>query len=111
MKYKLPDKKTNPEFDYILVTGDCFNEYYLFRAEEFEEAYEQLKIEYAKGNRLALLCDKDFNTISREWRAKPVFRRYHNKVIYDAFQEVMLHLKWYCDAGEWKNPREEWIKD
>ena len=110
MKYNLADKTTKPEFDYILLSGEYYTEYYLYRANEFEEAYDQLKTEFAKGRHLAILCDLDFDTRSREWRAQPLFRRSrcNDKVFYDPYQKTMLHLKWYCDAGEWKNQRKKW---
>lgn len=110
MKYKLANKITKPDFDYILLSGAYYNEYYLYRANEFEEAYDQLKAEFAKGRYLAVLCDLNFNTKSREWKAQPLFRcsQHKDKVFYDPYQQTMLHLKWYCDAGEWLNPREKW---
>ena len=82
----------------------------VYRAEEFEEAYNQLKAEFAKGRYLALLCDLDFHNTTREWRAHPIFRCAYgeDKVVFDPYQETMLHLKWYCDAGSWQNPRENW---
>lgn len=111
-KYNLIDKTTEPEFDYILLSGECWTKYYLYRADEFEKAYEQLKVEFSKGYDLAVLCELKFNTKSREWRAQPLFRstmkKNGNKVFYDPYQKTMLHLKWYCDAGEWLNPRDEW---
>lgn len=109
-KYRLADKTTKPEFDYMLLSGSYYNEYYLYRANEFEEAYNQLKAEFAKGRYLAVLCDLNFHNNSREWRAQPLFRcsRGKDKVFYDPYQATMLHLKWYCDAGDWKNPRENW---
>lgn len=110
MKYNLADKTTKPDFDYILLSGAYYNKYYLYCADEFEQAYDQLKAEFAKGRHLAVLCDLDFNTQSREWRAHPLFRSssIDDKVFYDPYQKTMLHLKWYCDVGEWQNPREKW---
>ena len=110
-KYNLPDKTTKPEFDYIVLSGSYWTEYYLYRADEFEDAYNQLKSEFAKGFDLAVLCDLNFNTHSREWRAQPLFRsmqKSKTEVFYDPYQKTMLHLKWYCDAGEWMNPRNKW---
>lgn len=109
-KYFLVDRMTKPSFDYILLSGEYYNKYYLYRANEFEQAYDQLKAEFAKGIHLAVLCDLDFNTRTREWRAHPLFRcsRRDERVFYDPYQQIMLHIKWYCDVGEWLNPREKW---
>lgn len=110
-KYVLPDRTTKPHFDYILLSGRYWTKYYLYKANEFEQAYNQLKIEFSKGYDLAVLCELNFNTKSREWRAQPLFRSTHKKkaeVFYDPYQDTMLHLKWYCDAGEWLNPRDNW---
>ena len=79
MKYNLADKTTRPDFDYILLSGSYWTKYYLYRADEFEEAYNQLKSEFAKGFHLAVLCEPNFNTNSREWRAQPLFRSTHKK--------------------------------
>ena len=110
-KYNLIDKTTRPEFDYILLSGNYWTKYYLYRSDEFEDAYNQLKSEFAKGFKLAVLCEPSFNTNSREWRAHPLFKSTHKKkteVFYDPYLQTMLHLKWYCDAGEWLNPRDSW---
>lgn len=110
MKYFLADKKEHPEFEYILLTGEDYTKYFLYRADEFDDAYNQLRNEISEGRHIAVLCGLDFNTKTREWRAQPLFRRSRgsNKITYDPYQSVMLHIKWYCDAGKWENPRENW---
>ena len=109
-KYVLIDKTTQPEFEYILLTGEYYTEYYLYRSDEFEEAYKQLQTEISNDRHLAVLCGLHFNTAKRDWRAQPLFKcaSGKKKIIYDPYQNTMLHLKWYCDAGKWKNPRERW---
>ena len=110
MKYCLTDKKEQPEFEYILLTGETYTKYFLYRADEFEDAYNQLRKEISNGRHIAVLCGLNFNTKSREWRAQPLFRcsKGSNRVVYDPYQNTMLHLKWYCDAGNWENPRDCW---
>ena len=111
MKYILETKTTRPKFDYILLSGRYWTKYYLYRADEFEDAYNQLKTEFSKGFDLAVLCELNFNNHSREWRAQPLFRSTYKKkceVYYDPYQTTMLHLKWYCDGGTWENPRDSW---
>ena len=53
-KYVLIDKTTQPEFEYILLTGEYYTEYYLYRSDEFEDAYCQLKKEISDGRHTAV---------------------------------------------------------
>ena len=105
MKYNLFDKNTEPEFAYAVLTGSSYVDYYLFAENELEEAMLQLKKEGLAGFRTARIVVPFFSTGDRTWRFKTFMNLdFHNKVIFDDVPRVLLHVKFYTDAGQWLNP-------
>ena len=48
-------KSDCPNFAYMLLTGSCFNSYYLYQEDELEDAMQQLRIEHIKGHKIAYI--------------------------------------------------------
>ena len=106
IRYNLEDKQTKPPFEFVLLTGDipCLD-YYLYTEDQFENAIEQLKKEFAKGFEMARVCIVQFSNNDRTYRLKDFVRLdIDGKVCYDRYGETHLHIKFYIDSGEWKNP-------
>ena len=107
IRYPLKDKKEKPRFEYLVKTAVEF-EYWLF--EDFDSALNCAKSLFAKTDDIILIYDTYFNTRTREWYAKESFSiMYDGKVRYDKHGEVQLHLEFYINAGEWMNPRQDWL--
>ena len=106
-RYDLTDKTREPEFEYILLTGSNYVDYYLYNEDELEEAFDQLRAEAAKGYRTASLCRKHFSNYDHSWRAERLFKIdcNHKVVLNDDPQNVCLHLAFYINAGWWMNPK------
>lgn len=106
-RYDLIDKTQEPDFEYILLTGTSFVDYYLYNRDELEEAFDQLRAEAAKGFRTAHICKKHFSTRDRTWRVKRIFKLHcGNKVVFD--EDSLgdgLHIVFYVNAGQWMNPK------
>ena len=107
-RFDYSDKKKRPPFQYVVLTsasGDpaCLD-YYLFN--DFDKAYNQLKVEIAKGNDLAGLYTINFNTVDREYRLERSFYSNGNKIVFDDRPDIELHVAFYINAGTWLNPGE-----
>lgn len=112
MQYtKLKEKTDRPNFAYVvLIEGKLgvSEDYYLFKADEFEEAYDVLKVEAAKdGYSYSRICEIGFNNWDRTYFLKPIFKIWGGKVTYDKYDDPLLHVTWHMNAGEWLNPRED----
>lgn len=82
--------------------------YHLF--EDFDSALECAKKLHAKYNSRIDIYECDFNTRDRQFRAQNTFWiSYGGKVRYDKYGEISLHIEFYINAGEWMNPRQDWI--
>lgn len=107
---KLKEKTDQPNFAYVVLIEEkygCLEDYYLFKADEFENAYDVLKAEAAKDEySFSRICEIGFHNADRTYYLKPIFRIWHGKVIYDKYDEPLLHILWYIKAGRWLNPRE-----
>lgn len=105
-RFPYKDKKKKPPFQYVILTsidGDLsYIDYYLFN--NFDKAYNQLKVELSKGNDLAGLYTIDFNTIDREYRLARSFYGNHNGIVFDDRPDIELHVAFYINAGIWLNP-------
>ena len=107
-RFNLTDKKQNPPFEYILLTGRCYCDYYLYKESELEEAIIQLKAEFAKGFTTARICRKDFRNHDRTWGVEDFFSIDYctEKLKYEDCPDSGLHIVFYINAGEWLNPKE-----
>lgn len=113
-KFNLTDEEQQPPFAYVVLTDNSkskiladYLDYYLYRVDEFDKAYSQLKAEYARGRDLVGLYTVDFNTVDRTFRlAKSFYVNYQGKVIFDDTAMPDLHVVFYLRAGEWLNPED-----
>lgn len=108
---KLKERTDQPNFAYVVLIERKYGsleDYYLFKADEFENAYDVLKSEAAKDDgSLSRICEIGFNNSDRTYYLQPIFRIWHGKVIYDKYDEPLLHIMWYIKAGRWLNQRED----
>lgn len=112
MQYsKLKEKTDRPKFEYVLlIDKDCSvaEDYYLFHYNEFEQAYDILKTQASKDPyNMSTLCEIGFYNHNRTYYLKPIFRIWDGKIIYDKYQDPLLHVLWHMNAGEWLNPRDD----
>lgn len=105
VKYELKDKKTEPKFRYMVhVLGEF--DYYLYN--EFDKAYEKMKQLAREEKEIAEIMEPYFNTVTREWMTIVSFRASrHGKVEFLKAEPVGLHMKFWMDSGEWKNPKQD----
>ena len=87
-----------PGFQYMLLTGSCFNSYYVFQNDELEKALQQLRAEHAKGHQIAYLgivhlCPDG------TYRLKKYMRFENNQTVYDEYGRIGLHVQFYMEAG------------
>lgn len=108
---KLKERTDMPNFAYVVLIEEkygCLEDYYLFKADEFEEAYDVLKAEAAKdGYSLSRICEIGFHNADRTYYLQPIFRIWNGKVIYYKYEEPLLHVTFHMKAGNWLNPRED----
>lgn len=108
---KLKERTDKPEFSYVVLIDDKFGapeDYYLFNYNEFEEAYNVLKTEAAEdSDSLSVICEIGFNNHDRTYYLKPTFKIRDGKIVYDKYQEDLLHVLWHIKAGKWLNPKEK----
>ena len=112
-RFDYTDEKKCPPFQYVVLTdgGNSkyladYLDYYLFN--DFNKAYEQLKIEIAKGLDFAGLYTISFNPYDRTYRlAKSFFNRYGIGIVFDDRPDIELHVAFYINAGRWLNPEEK----
>lgn len=104
-RYTLTSKQSHPEFNYLVRSNDNLD-YYLF--EGFNDAVDKLKeVSLSSKGKIGLLYEPYFNTKKREWYAQNSFTSYDGELEYHKFGEILLHIKFYVDAGEWLNPLKE----
>ena len=109
---KLKSDNGRPNFAYILLTNvnakgysGFTPDYYLYKVSEFEQAYEQLQKEIAKGVLYATL-----NAVVKHadgYRTVPFMGEKDGKVQYLEYAEIGLHCYWYVRCGEWLNQRKD----
>ena len=107
MKYPMKLKTENPLFEYMVMDAMNFD-YYLF--DGFDDALKCAQTTSVEGDRLFFIYEPYFNTQTREWHGQPTFRARGGKMSYDKFESPALHLCFYLNLGEWKNPRKDWIE-
>lgn len=104
-RYPLKDKKTNPQFEF-LVRDIMRMDYWLFS--NFDEAITKAKT-LSTPNRHIAVYEKYFNTVTREWHSLNTFDAVDGELRYDRHARPDLHLEFYVNAGEWMNPRQDWL--
>ena len=107
---KLLGKTTHPTFSYVVLISEdgVDGDYYLFKFDEFDKAYEILRQEAAKDSwSYSKLCEIDFNNYDREYRLKPVFVVREGNIFYSKYEDTLLHITWHLKAGNWLNPRDD----
>jgi hypothetical protein len=107
-RFNLTDKKQEPPFEYILLTGHCYCDYYLYKENEIEDAITQLKAEFSKGFTTARIYRKSFRNYNRTWATETFFSIDYcsGKLKYEDTHHIGLHVVFYISAGEWLNPRD-----
>lgn len=100
-KYELKDKKTNPEFEYLVRDNMSLN-YWLYK--DFNSALQKAITLSNTQSHHALIYEKYFNTNTREFHGQNTFEVINGEVIYDKHAKIELHLEFYVNAGEWENP-------
>lgn len=106
MKYPMNSKKEMPLFNYMVMVNGEFD-YYLY--EDFDDAVSKAK-QLGKDLQIALIYEPYFCTSTREWRVQCAFKVMEGKIYYDKHAEIQLHLAFYINAGNWLNPKPEWIE-
>lgn len=91
-----------PDFTFMLLTGSCYNSYYLFREHQFDEALSQLRAEHAKGHNIAYLgivhlCNDG------TYRLKRYVGMKNGQTVYDEYGKIGLHVQFYLNAGQCLN--------
>lgn len=109
---KLKEKTDKPSFEYVVLIDDGFGgiaqDYYLFNYDEFEQAYEVLKKEAIRDkDTLSVICEIKFNNYDRTYSLHPTFKVRDGKIVYDKYQDELLHVLWHIKAGKWLNPRND----
>lgn len=107
MKYPMKLKTEKPCFEYLVRLNSCLD-YYLF--EEFDDALKTAMALSSK-NGIALVYEIFFNTTTREFFGRNTFKAYDGYVDYDKHGRADLHIEFYVNAGEWLNPKKEWMED
>lgn len=103
-KYKLKDKFTQPNFSYLVQKLGHIEEYWLYN--NFDTAYNKMK-RLAKDGEGAYILEPYFATQTREWKMRKTFLCFDNDVYHEGDKgDILLHAKFYVDAGEWRNPFE-----
>lgn len=96
------EKTDRPGFEYLLLTGSCFNSFYIYQEDELEQAMAQLKAEHAKGNRIAYIGVPKKCT-DGTYRLKKYMHLENGKVVYDEYSRMGLHVAFYVQAGRCLN--------
>lgn len=109
---KLKEKTDKPSFEYVVLIDDGFGgiaqDYYLFNYDEFEQAYEVLKKEAIRDeDTSSVICEIKFNNYDRTYSLHPTFKVRDGKIVYDKYQDELLHVLWHIKAGKWLNPRND----
>lgn len=102
IKYNLNSKREQPEYNFLVQVRGHIEEYWLYT--KFDDAYTKMKsLAAVKGD--SYILEPYFCTNDREWRTKRTFYTHGKEVVYAGNAgDLMLHFKFYTDAGEWKNP-------
>ena len=109
---KLKEKTDKPSFEYVVLIDDGFGgiaqDYYLFNYDEFEQAYKILKKEAIRdADTWSVICEVKFNNYDRTYSLRPTFKVRNGKIVYDKYQDELLHVLWHIKAGKWLNPRND----
>lgn len=103
-KYELENNSVQPGFQYLVQNLGHIEEYWLYN--NFDTAYNKMK-RLAKDGEGAYILEPYFAPKTREWKMRKTFFCFDNDVYHEGDKgEILLHAKFYVDAGEWKNPKE-----
>lgn len=107
IRYPMKSNKEKPIFNYLVMPNGEFD-YWLFK--KFDDAVNCAKTLNRELDEMIIIYDYYFNTRTREFHAQKTFWVWHNgELVFDKHGDVELHLEFYINAGEWKNPNQEWI--
>ena len=107
VRYPMKKNTECPMFNF-LVKSNSEMEYWLF--DEFQDAYDCAKSLFAKLDEMILIYEYHLNTVTREYKARRAFwTDIDGKLKYVPRGDIELHLEFYINAGEWMNPRQDWI--
>lgn len=97
-------------FEYLVKTS-MEMEYYLFAADEFDEAIKRAKLLRLQESDTVLIYTPHLNNTTREYRAEKSFWiwEFDGKLHHEKRGDIELHMEFYLRAGEWMNPRQDWI--
>ena len=108
IRYPMRSNKEKPIFNYLVKSNMEF-EYWLFT--KFDDAVECAKTLNRQLNEMIIIYDCYFDTRTREFRAQKTFWVWQTgELVFDKHGDVELHLEFYINAGEWQNPKQEWIE-
>ena len=102
IKYILSSKQEQPDYKFLVQRLGHIEDYWLYN--NFDDAYNKMK-SLAINDEDAYILEPYFCTKDREWRTKRTFFTIGGETKYlGNVGDIMLHFKFYTDAGEWKNP-------
>ena len=105
MNIQLADYSTKPKFLYLVQKLGHVESYWLYN--DFEKAYAKMK-SLAAGYESSYILEPWFIKKTSEWKMKRTFRCFDGYVYhYGNNGDVLLHAKFYIDAGTWENAGEE----
>ena len=107
VRYPMKSKSDTPIFSYLVETN-MEMDYWLF--DNFNDAVECAKKLNRQFNDMILIYDVYFSTSTREYYAQKTFWLWRDgRMVFDKHGDIELHLEFYINAGEWMNPRQDWI--
>ena len=105
MKYNLDTKTSIPDFAYMVQIDGNLEQYWLYNNSEFDVAYAQMKLISLQNSGLVSMLIPYLDNTTKEWKVRRIFHCFKGKAQYlENSRAILLHLKFYMDAGEWQNP-------
>ena len=105
IQYSLENNMIQPKFAFMVQVDGDTSEYWLYNSVDFDEAYNKMKSLSLLTHRRVSLYEPYFVTNTREWRMRRIFTSTPEMVKYSGDSgDILLHAKFYMDAGEWQNP-------
>lgn len=108
IKYPMKSNKEKPLFNY-LIKSSMEMDYWLF--DDFEEAINCAKVLNRKLDDIILIYEPHLNMRTKEYRGKLSFwLTDEGELMYGERSNIELHIEFYVNAGEWQNPKQDWIE-
>lgn len=109
IKYPMRSNKEKPLFNY-LIKSSMEMDYWLF--DDFEEAINcAKKLNIKLQNDIILIYEPHLNMRTKEYRGKLSFwLTDEGELMYGERSNIELHIEFYVNAGEWQNPKQDWIE-